>query len=302
MKGIILAGGSGTRLYPLTKVMSKQLQPVYDKPMIYYPLSFLMGMGIREIMIISTPVDTPRIESLLGDGKNIGISLSYVKQDNPEGIAQAYLLAEEFLDGDDSMMVLGDNIFHGNFEYFRRAVRKQMDKKDGATARVFAYPVNDPERFGVVEFDEETYKVKSLEEKPAHPKSNYAVPGVYLYDGTVSERVKNQKPSARGELEITDLNQAYLDEGKLSCEVIGRGMAWLDAGTPESLFEASSFVEIIEKRQGFKIACIEEVAFKSGFINEAQLIQVLEQMPKSPYKAYLERVATNNIREVKKAA
>ena len=302
MKGIILAGGSGTRLYPLTKIMSKQLQPVYDKPMIYYPLSFLMGMGISDIIVISTPVDTPRIEALLGDGKSLGINLSYIKQDNPEGIAQAYLLAEDFLSGDDSMMVLGDNIFHGNFEYFRRAVRKQMDKKDGATARVFAYPVNDPERFGVVEFDEQTYKVKSLEEKPSNPKSNYAVPGVYLYDGTVSERVKNQKPSARGELEITDLNQAYLDEGKLSCEVIGRGMAWLDAGTPESLFEASSFVEIIEKRQGLKIACIEEVAYKSGFINGDRLLDVIETMPKGPYKAYLERVAANSVRDLKKAA
>ena len=302
MKGIILAGGSGTRLYPLTKIMSKQLQPVYDKPMIYYPLSFLMMMGINEILIISTPHDTPRIAELLGDGKELGLKLSYIKQDNPEGIAQAYLLAEDFLNGDDSMMALGDNIFHGNFEYFRRAVRSQISKKDGATARVFAYPVNDPERFGIVEFDEKTMKVKSIEEKPSNPKSNFAVPGVYLYDGTVSERVRNQKPSARGELEITDLNEAYLKEGKLSCSLIGRGMAWLDAGTPESLLEASSFVEIIEKRQGLKIACIEEVAYQSGFINKDQFLSVIEKMPKSPYKAYLQSVVSNDFDELKKAA
>lgn len=302
MKGIILAGGSGTRLYPLTKVMSKQLQPVYDKPMIYYPLSFLMMMGINEILIISTPEDTPRIEALLGDGNDLGLKLFYIKQDKPEGIAQAYLLGEKFLEGDDSMMVLGDNIFHGNFEYFRRAVKKQISKENGATARVFAYPVNDPERFGVVEFDEQTYLVKSLEEKPAKPKSNYAVPGVYLYDGTVSERVRHQKPSDRGELEITDLNKAYLKEGKLSCDVIGRGMAWLDAGTPESLLEASSFVEIIEKRQGLKIACIEEVAYKSGFIDFDQFLSVISKMPKSPYKNYLESVASNRFGDLKKAA
>jgi glucose-1-phosphate thymidylyltransferase len=302
MKGIILAGGSGTRLFPLTTVMSKQLQPVYDKPMIYYPLSFLMMMGINEIMVISTPIDTPRIEALLGDGKNLGISISYIKQENPEGIAQAYLLAEDFLAGDDSMMVLGDNIFHGNFDYFRRAVRKQTDKKDGATARVFAYPVNDPERFGVVEFDETTFKVKSLEEKPKKPKSNFAVPGVYLYDGSVSKRVRNQRPSSRGELEITDLNQAYLDEGQLSCEVIGRGIAWLDAGTPESLLEASNFVEIIEKRQGLKIACIEEVAYLSGFINYNELVDLIDGMPNCPYKNYLLSIASNKFGDVKRAA
>ena len=302
MKGIILAGGSGSRLYPITTVMSKQLQPVYDKPMIYYPLSFLMMMGINEILIISTPVDTPRIEALLGNGNKFGLKLSYVKQEKPEGIAQAYLLGEKFLNGDDSMMVLGDNIFHGNFEYFRNAVKKHINKEGGATARIFAYPVNDPERFGIVEFDEKTMKVRSIEEKPTRPKSNYAVPGVYLYDGTVSRRVQNQKPSPRGELEITDLNQAYLDEGKLSCEIIGRGMAWLDAGTPEALLEASNFVEIIEKRQGLKIACIEEVALYSGFIDTKQFNLILEEMPKSPYKEYLQRISINKQSEIKKVA
>lgn len=287
MKGIILAGGSGTRLYPLTKVMTKQLQPIYDKPMIYYPLSLLMMMGLKEILIISTPEDTPNIENLLGNGRELGINLNYIVQDKPEGIAQAYTLGEEFLDGDDSLMVLGDNLFYGNFEYFRRAVTKQINKLDKFKARVFAYPVNDPERFGVVDFDPTSGKVLSLEEKPANPKSNYAVPGLYIFDGSVSERVKKQKPSHRGELEITDLNQNYLDDGALACEIIGRGMAWLDTGTPESLLEASNFVHIIEKRQGFKIACVEEIALRQGFISLAQYKDLLEKRPKGPYKEYL---------------
>jgi glucose-1-phosphate thymidylyltransferase len=290
MKGIILAGGSGSRLYPLTKVMTKQLQPIYDKPMIYYPLSLLMMMGLKEILIISTPEDTPKIKNLLLDGRNLGINLSYIVQDKPEGIAQAYTLGEEFLNGDDSMMVLGDNLFYGNFEYFRRAVKKQINKLDRFKARVFAYPVNDPERFGVVDFDITSGKVLSLEEKPNNPKSNYAVPGLYIFDGSVCGRVKKQKPSARGELEITDLNLNYLSEGSLACEIIGRGMAWLDTGTPESLLEASNFVHIIEKRQGFKIACIEEVALRQGFISLNQYKEIISSKPNGPYKKYLEDV------------
>ena len=287
MKGIILAGGSGTRLYPLTKVMTKQLQPIYDKPMIYYPLSFLMMMGLKEILIISTPEDTPNIKNLLGDGRELGIQITYIVQNKPEGIAQAYSLGEDFLNGDDSMMVLGDNLFYGNYEYFRRAVKKQINKLDNYKARVFAYPVQDPERFGVVEFEPTTGKVISLEEKPAEPKSNFAVPGLYIFDGSACEKVKKQLPSERGELEITDLNLSYLNEGSLACEIIGRGMAWLDTGTPESLLEASNFVHIIEKRQGLKIACVEEIAVRQGFINISEFELIINTKPKSPYRDYL---------------
>ena len=267
--------------------MTKQLQPIYDKPMIYYPLSLLMMMGLKEILIISTPVDTPNIKNLLGNGRELGIQIHYVVQEKPEGIAQAYTLGKEFLDGDDSMMVLGDNLFYGNYEYFRKAVKKQINKLDNYKARVFAYPVQDPERFGVVEFEPTTGKVISLEEKPKSPKSNYAVPGLYIFDGSACEKVENQQPSDRGELEITDLNLSYLREGSLACEIIGRGMAWLDTGTPESLLEASNFVHIIEKRQGLKIACVEEIAVRQGFINIFEYEELIKSKPNSPYREYL---------------
>lgn len=237
MKGIILAGGAGSRLYPMTQVMTKQLQPIYDKPMIYYPLSLLMMTGIREIAIITTPHDQASFKNLLGDGSRIGIKIAYEVQDEPKGIAQAYTITEKFLEGQDSMMILGDNLFHGNFQCFRDAALKQKNKEGGARAHIFAYPVTDPERYGVVEFDKKTGRVLSIEEKPKNPKSNFAIPGLYMLDGSAPERVRNQKPSHRGELEITDLNQTYLDEGALNVEVISRGMAWLDTGTPQSFLE-----------------------------------------------------------------
>ena len=290
MKGIISAGGRGTRLYPLTKVMSKQLQPIYDKPMIFYPLSILMLLGIKEILIISTPEDSPHIQKLLGDGSELGMKLSYEIQDRPNGIAEAYKIGEAFLAGEHSIMILGDNLFYGNLSSFVSAIEKQTNNLDQFNARIFAYKVNDPERFGVVEFDPRTKKVLSLEEKPSKPKSFYAVPGLYIYDGSVCEKVKSMKPSERGELEITDLNLLYLKEGKLSCEEIGRGMAWLDSGTPESLLEAGNFVEIIEKRQGLKIACIEEIALRKGFISFSEFNQLINSRPKGPYRDYLESI------------
>lgn len=282
MKGIILAGGAGTRLYPCTSVTSKQLLPVYDKPMIYYPLSTLMLAGIRDILIISTPVDLPRFEAILGDGKRLGMNFSYKVQERPEGIAQAFVLGAEFIGDDDVCLILGDNLFYGHGLPDVLSKVGQLDQ--GAV--VFGYFVKDPERYGVVEFDGEG-KVLSIEEKPKEPKSNYAVPGLYFYDNQVVEIARNLKPSARGELEITDLNMEYLKKGQLRVELIGRGTAWLDTGTPESLLEAGEFIATIEKRQGLKIACIEEVAYRMGYITENEMREVISNLPNSLYRDYL---------------
>lgn len=294
MKGIILAGGSGTRLYPLTMVTSKQLLPVYDKPMIYYPLSTLMLAGIKEILIISTPTDTPRFEALLGDGSQFGISLSYKVQPSPDGLAQAFILGEEFLDGEAGAMVLGDNIFYGNgFSKILKAAVEDAEVKNRAT--VFGYYVPDPERFGVVAFDENG-QATSLEEKPKEPKSNYAVTGLYFYPAGVSEMAKAVKPSARGELEITTLNEMYLNQSRLDVQLLGRGFAWLDTGTMESLLEAAEFVHMIEKRQGVKVSAPEEIAFRYGWINREQLLKSAEKYGKSPYGQHLKAVADGKVR------
>ncbi|MDF2881829.1 MAG: rmlA4 [Clostridiaceae bacterium] len=289
-KGIILAGGSGTRLYPLTMVTSKQLLPVYDKPMIYYPLSTLMLAGIRDILIISTPTDLPNFEKLLGDGSRYGINLSYKEQPSPDGLAQAFILGEEFIGNDNCAMILGDNIFHGNglTKHLKRAVGNE------GRGTVFGYYVDDPERFGVVEFNENG-KAVSLEEKPEKPKSNYAVTGLYFYDNKVCEYAKNLKPSPRGELEITDLNKIYLEKGKLDVITLGRGYGWLDTGTVDSLTEASEYVKVIETRQGLKIACLEEISYKNGWINKETLLKSAEQYGKSPYGQHLKNVAENKV-------
>ena len=285
MKGIILAGGSGTRLYPLTKVTSKQLLPIYDKPMIYYPLSVLMNAGIREILIISTPEDTPRFESLLGDGHQFGIELSYAVQPSPDGLAQAFIIGEGFIGTDSVAMVLGDNIFHGNG--LTRRLRAAAAKETGAT--VFGYYVDDPERFGIVEFDEEG-KAISLEEKPAHPKSNYCVTGLYFYDNRVVEYAKNLKPSARGELEITDLNKIYLENGELEVTLLGQGFTWLDTGTHESLVDATNFVKTVETHQHRKIACLEEIAYLNDWISREEVLAAYEVYKKNQYGKYLKDV------------
>ena len=285
MKGIILAGGSGTRLYPLTQVTSKQLLPIYDKPMIYYPLSILMEAGIREILIISTPVDTPRFEELLGDGKQFGIQLSYKVQPSPDGLAQAFLLGEEFIDGESCAMILGDNIFHGHG--LSKRLKAAAAKEEGAT--VFGYYVDDPERFGVVEFDQDG-KAVSLEEKPEHPKSNYAVTGLYFYDNHVVEYAKQIKPSARGELEITDLNRIYLEKGNLDVALLGQGFTWLDTGTHESLVDATNFVKTVETHQNRKIACLEEIAYNNGWIDKEELQKACELYQKHQYGRYLKDV------------
>lgn len=290
MKGIILAGGSGTRLYPITSSISKQMLPVYDKPMIYYPLSVLMLAGIREILIISTPRDLPCFKNLLGDGKSIGLNFSYKEQPSPDGLAQAFILGEEFIGDDSVCMILGDNIFYGHG--FGEALLKTAELKKGAC--IFGYYVMDPERYGVVEFDNQR-KVLSLEEKPVKPKSNYAVTGLYFYDNTVVKKAKALKPSSRGELEITDLNRVYLNEGTLEIKLMGRGMAWLDTGTYESLLQAGNFIATLEQRQGLKASCIEEIAYKRGFITKNQLLDLAQPVKNSQYGKYLIRIASEEI-------
>lgn len=291
MKGIILAGGSGTRLYPLTMITSKQLLPIYDKPMIYYPLSTLMLAGIQDILIISTPTDLPNFEKLLGDGSEYGIHLSYKEQPSPDGLAQAFILGEEFIGDDDVAMILGDNIFYGNG--LGHMLREAAANKGRAT--VFGYYVEDPERFGIVEFDDDG-KVLSVEEKPAHPKSNYAITGLYFYDNRVVEYAKSLKPSARGELEITDLNRIYLEQDQLDVKLLGRGYAWLDTGTMDSLLEAGEFVSMIEKRQGIKISAPEEIAYLKGWITKDKLLESAKKYGKSTYGKHLQKAAEGKIR------
>ena len=292
MKGIILAGGSGTRLYPLTMVTSKQLLPVYDKPMIYYPLSTLMLAGIKDILIISTPQDLPNFERLLGDGSQYGIKLSYKEQPSPDGLAQAFLIGEEFIGDEPCAMVLGDNIFYGNG--FSKLLREAVVNSAAGKATIFGYYVNDPERFGIVEFDENG-KVISVEEKPQNPKSNYCITGLYFYDKRVVEYAKQVKPSHRGELEITDLNRIYLEDGSLNVKLLGRGFAWLDTGTMDSLVEASDFVQMIQKRQGIEISAPEEIAFINGWIDKTTLMESAARYGKSPYGEHLKKVAEGKI-------
>lgn len=287
MKGILLAGGSGSRLYPLTKIVSKQLLPIYDKPMIYYPLSTLLLLGIKDILIISTPHDTPNIQGLLGDGSKLGVKFSFAIQKEPKGIAQAFTIGADFIGNDDVCLILGDNIFHMGVQ--QGSFKEEVEKNIGSRATIFAYQVSDPKRFGVVEFDENC-RVLSIEEKPAKPKSNYVSVGLYFYTSDVVEKARALKPSARGELEITDLNNLYLKENRMSVVPMRRGSAWLDAGTPDSLMESSNFVQIIEKRQGLKIACLEEIAYRQGFIDDSQMLAIINELKDSDYKTYLKKV------------
>lgn len=290
MKGIILAGGKGTRLYPMTKVISKQLLPIYDKPLIYYPLSILLLGGIKDILIISTPEDTPMYEKLLGDGSRLGISLSYKVQETPRGLADAFILGEEFIGDDSVCLILGDNVFYG--QNMTKVLKTAMERETGAT--VFGYPVKNPKAFGVVEFDKD-HKVVSIEEKPENPKSNYAVPGLYFYDNRVVEIAKNVKPSARGEIEITAINNAYLEMGELNVTLLGRGMAWLDTGTPDGMLKAAEFVEAVQDRQGFYVSCIEEIAWRRGFITTEQLLEIGESLKMTDYGQYLISLAKEKI-------
>jgi glucose-1-phosphate thymidylyltransferase len=290
MKGIILAGGAGSRLYPMTKVMTKQLQNVYDKPMIYYPLSFLMLGGIRDILLITTPHDQASFQALLGNGENFGIKITYIVQEHPAGLPQAFTLGKDFIKDDDVTLILGDNLFYGDIEFFRRGLKQHAERQDGVTARVFAYHVANPSDYGVVEFERNSTKVVSIEEKPINPKSSFAIPGLYIFDRTVTQRASLLKPSARGELEITDLIKSYLSEGKLGVSPITRGVAWLDTGTPQSLLEASSFIGAVEARQDLKVACLEEVALRMKYLGIDQLKKVLLSMPNCGYKKYLERI------------
>lgn len=290
LKGIILAGGSGTRLYPLTKAVSKQLMPIYDKPMIYYPMSTLMLAGIKDILIISTPTDTPRFEQLFGNGHELGLNIEYKVQESPDGLAQAFIIGEEFIGDDSVCLILGDNIYYGGG--MSKMLQRAAAKKEGAT--VFGYHVNDPERFGVVEFDDDMRAI-SIEEKPEVPKSNYAVTGLYFYDNRVVDIAKQIKPSDRGELEITDVNKAYLEAGKLEVEVMGRGFAWLDTGTHESLLEAATFIETIQKRQNLMVACLEEISYRMGYISRDQLLELAQPLKKNGYGQYLLRLAETKI-------
>lgn len=295
MKGIILAGGAGSRLYPMTRVMTKQLQSVYDKPMIYYPLSILMLGGIKDILLITTPDDKPLFEKLLGDGSQFGVKLSYKIQEKPNGLPEAFVLGEDFIGNDNVCLILGDNLFYGDLDFFREAIKSQEAMKDDLHGRVFAYYIADPRAYGVVEFDKGSTKVKSIEEKPQNPKSNYAVPGLYLFDKTVAKRAKALKPSPRGETEIVDLILSYHNEGKLGVEMMYRGLAWLDTGTPRSLLDAAAFIGAIEERQGLKVACLEEVAYRMKFITLAQLQKIANELPKSSYRTYLEKIISEEL-------
>lgn len=295
MKGIILAGGAGSRLYPMTRVMTKQLQSIYDKPMIYYPLSILMLGGIKDILLITSPEDQPLFKKLLGDGSQFGIKLSYVIQEKPNGLPEAFVLGEDFIGNDDVCLMLGDNLFYGDLTFFREAIKAQQTKAGGLNGRVFAYYVADPTAYGVVEFDKATKKVKSIEEKPKVPKSNYAIPGLYLFDKTVAQRAKALKPSPRGETEIVDLILSYHNEGTLGVEMMYRGLAWLDTGTPRSLLDAASFIGAIEERQGMKVACLEEVAYRMKFITLEQLQKITSELPKCTYRTYLEKILSEEL-------
>lgn len=295
MKGIILAGGSGSRLYPMTRVMTKQLQSVYDKPMIYYPLSILMLGGIKDILLITTPEDQASFRKLLGDGSHLGIRLNYKIQEKPNGLPEAFILGEEFIGNDSVCLILGDNLFYGDLEFFRRTIKEQEALKDDYHGRIFAYYVADPSAYGVVEFDKVTMKIKSIEEKPKEPKSNYAIPGLYLFDNSVVRRAKSLKPSPRGETEIADLIRSYHNDGKLGIQMMYRGLAWLDTGTPRNLLDASAFIGAIEERQGMKVACLEEVAYRMNFIKLEQLKKITAELPKCSYRTYLEKIISEEI-------